>query len=606
MSARRVRFPEAVEAPELPEPVPRLGPVVFTVTFNGVDEVVDLSDLPCPRLARAMAEALAQSPVSRGSVQNRKRFRRYLLGTVRQFIAFAAAAMPEQGDTLDLDDLEPELLDAYEQMLISRYGQDSKEPYVILMYLVTLLRLVRDALPDGFEPAFAARLGYATAVANRRPVNPLDSYPLPVFEALEAAALSSVGAIRDRILEGERLASSGDDPEVHGWDRLENILWHTERHGPLQSKHSRIPGVVRHGGIRDINTRLFLTSEDMIPFQVLLGCQTGMEPEGVKQLQTDCLANPARGYVSLAYVKRRARGNPHKTLRIRDGGTLRSPGGVIRLALRLTQRARSLEGVSDLWVTVSRRTGEVTARFAGRVVVDTQYRRAWMSAHGIDVRQDKGGLPVTLDLRRLRKTYKSQQYLRAGGILPDFTSGHTSQVAGRHYADIGAHEEIHDQAVEAGLNQALAVALPPPVVLDDNGERLDEGSIEIAPAAVRDALSGATDVWLSSCQDFFASPYATKPGAPCPVPPWVCLECPNAVFTTRHLPSVLSALATIEQQREEFSTADWQARFGQAHQRIINGVLARFSTAQIATARAIAEGDGARLALPPSFLEVLS
>lgn len=48
-------------------------------------------------------------------MQNRKRFRRYLLGAVREFVEFAAAAMPELGDALDRDDLEPELLDAYEQ-----------------------------------------------------------------------------------------------------------------------------------------------------------------------------------------------------------------------------------------------------------------------------------------------------------------------------------------------------------------------------------------------------------------------------------------------------------------------------------------------------------
>ncbi|MEU9303371.1 hypothetical protein [Streptomyces sp. NPDC048269] len=578
---------------------------MFTVTFSGLEEVVDLSDLPCPRLTRALAEALVQSPVSRGSVQNRKRFRRYLLGTVRQFIALAAASAPELADDLDVDDLEPELLDAYESMLIAEYGQDSKEPYVIMSCLVALLRFVREAHPGGIDPAFAARLGYATADANRRRMKPLDSYPLPVFEAMEAAALASVGEIRDRILEGEHLAATGSDPAVHGWDRLENILWHTEHHGPLSPVHSRIPGVIRHGGIREINTRLFLTNEDVIPFQILLACQTGMEPEGIKQLQTGCLANPARGYVSLAYVKRRARGNPHKTLRVRDSGTLRSPGGVVRLALRLTRRARGLVEAPDLWVTVSRRTGEVTARFVERIVVDTPYRRAWMDAHGITGMQDRGGASVTLDLRRLRKTYKSQQYLRAGGILPDFASGHTPEVAGRHYADIGAHEEIHDQAVEAGLAQALAVVLPSPVILDDDGRRLDEGTVEIAPDAVRDALSGATDVWLSSCQDFFASPYAVKRGAPCPVPPWVCLECPNAVFGTRHLPAVLSTLATIERQREEFSAAEWQSRFGIAHQRITTGVVARFSTAQIATARAIAEGDGVRLALPPSFLEVL-
>ena len=213
---------------------------------------------------------------------------------------------------------------------------------------------------------------------------------------------------------------------------------------------------------------------------------------------------------------------------------------------------------------------------------------------------------VSLDLRRIRKTYKSRRYLEAGGSCPTSSSGHTTQVAGRHYADIGAHEEIHDQAIEAGLTEALAVALPPPVVLDTDGTRLDSGAADLTPETVRDALSGETDMWLSACKDFFNSPWALKKGAPCPVPPWVCLECPNAVFTSRHLPAVLSALSSIERQRDELPPAEWTARFGLAHERIITGVLGRFRSPQIELARAIAEADGPRLALPASFIALLS
>lgn len=42
-------------------------------------------------------------------------------------------------------------------------------------------------------------------------------------------------------------------------------------------------------------------------FLILLICMTGLEPECAKRLQADCLTNPARGLVSVNYVKRRAR-----------------------------------------------------------------------------------------------------------------------------------------------------------------------------------------------------------------------------------------------------------------------------------------------------------
>lgn len=269
----------------------------------------------------------------------------------------------------------------------------------------------------------------------------------------------------------------------------------------------------------------------MLSFHVLLACQTGMEPEAIKDLKVGCLINAARGFVSVQYYKRRAGGDPHKSMRIRDGGNLRSPGGVLRLAMRLTKRARELGGYDDLWVSVSSATNVLGPASGARVLLSAWDRGRFLAEHGFDAMQDKGG--------------------------------------------------------------------------SEEGGRLDDGSQEVPSEAVRDALSGATDVWLSSCRNFFDSPYSLKKGAACPVPPWVCLECPNAVFTTRHLPAVLSALGTIEAQREEFSTAEWTARFAVAHERIVKGVLARFSALQIGTAQAIAEADGPRLALPASFLETL-
>jgi hypothetical protein len=107
-------------------------------------------------------------------------------------------------------------------------------------------------------------------------------------------------------------------------------------------------------------------------------------------------------------------------------------------------------------------------------------------------------------------------------------------------------------------------------------------------------------VFLASCRDFRDTPFAAK-GKPCPVAMWGCLECPNAVFTTRHLPQVLTFLSFTEAQREEYPAAEWELRYGTAHRRITAGIRDRFAPAQVATAQAIAEGGGARLLLPPQF-----
>ncbi|OII65212.1 hypothetical protein BJP40_17700 [Streptomyces sp. CC53] len=601
MSPRRVRFPAVVETPAAAEPVPTIGPVIFTVDLNGSPESIDLSGLPCPRLTRALASALAEVVSAPGTLRDRNGVR-YVVKRIREFVEFTAAALPGSASDLRLSDLEPDLLDAFETRLIAQYGGTSKEPYLTMTYLVRLLKLVHEAHPDAFGAAFHARLGFTSASAHRAS-KPLDAYPFPVLDALENAARDDVARVRDRILEGENLAATGRDPRRHGWDRLENVLWYIANHGPLTVDDASCKVLRPLGGREELNGRLHLTARDLVPFLLLLACQTGMEPECIRQLRSDCLASPARGYVSIAYVKKRAPGSTHKTVRITDGGSLRFPGGVIRLALRLTKHTRELIDSDALWCDVGRH-GQARASFDGPQ--GSAVSRQWMSERGLDRLTDRDGGPVALDLRRVRKTVKSRQYLRAGGVLEDFASGHTRPVAAKHYADIGAHEETHEQAVEAGLEQALGAALSPPVVLSDDGDRLDDGQAALTTREIESALSGEQDVWLASCRDFFASPFARKPGAACPVPAWGCLECPNAVFTSRHLPSLLSFLDFLERQREEYPAAEWTTRFGLAWDRIVHGVRARFSTRQIATAQVIAEGGGDRLLLPASFLEVIA
>ncbi|MQA63843.1 MAG: hypothetical protein GEU86_20780 [Actinophytocola sp.] len=606
MSRRRgraVRFPTGVELPEPPAPVPTLGPVVFSLVFDGRQRRIDLSDLPCPRLVRPLAQALAGISGEDGTVREWGGFHQ-MVRHLRAFIGFTAAAEPGQADELGLDDLEPELLDAWEAKLAADYGPGSGEPHLAMRTMVRLLRLADQARPDVLSMPMQARVAFATTSAFQPRSESLDAYPVPVFEAIQAAALADVRAIRDRIAAGERLAAAGADPQVAGWARLENVLWHIARHGPLTREHRRVrPVRSRPGGIGGFNAHLFLTTADLVPFIVLLICQTGLEPECAKGLQANCLINPARGFVSLAYVKKRARNASHKTIRVSDGGALHFPGGLIRLALRLTARGRQVTDTDALWADVRRdgvHTSFGTGGSFGRRTAE------WAAQHGLDTLTDRGGVPVRLDLRRLRKAYKSRQYLQAAGVLDDFTTGHSKQVAAAHYADIDAHRELHEQAIEAGLGQALEVALPPPVVAGEQGQPLGDEAAALTPAQVSAALSEQSDVFLASCTDFYASPFARTKGAGCPVAIWGCLECPNAVYTTRHLPSLLSFTDFLHAQREDLSEAEWCARYGLAFDRITTGITPKFTTEQITTARLIAEANGDQLPVPAQILEQIT
>lgn len=593
-----VRFPHPAALPEPPAPVPSVGPVVFSLAFERESHVVDLSDLACPRLVRELAEQLAGIGGRDGTVREWSGFNQ-MVGYMRSFIVFTAAAHPGRADRLGLDDLGPELLEAFEDHLAASYPPASGEPHACMRTVVRLLRLAGEAAPGRLSLEMQRRVAFASTRSFRPRAKPLDAYPLPVAEAIEAAALADVRRVRDRIAEGERLAAAGEGPETAGWSALANVLHHVAAHGPLTDEHRSIRAVaITHGGTRAVNEHLFLTAADLVPFVVLLMLQTGLEPECVKGLRTDCLVNPARGFVSISYIKKRARNASHKTVRVPDGGALHFPGGLVRLALRLTARGREWAGGDLLWNDV--RDDGVHASFGTGGSFERKVTQ-WAEQHGLHELADRGGAPVRLYLRRLRKTYKSRQYLRAGGVLDDFTAGHSKQVAAAHYADIDAHREVHEQAIEAGLRQALEVALEPPVVADEHGQPLSDGPA-LTALQVRAALSGETDVFLASCSDFYTSPFARRRGSACPVAIWGCLECPNAVHTSRHLPSVLRFLDFVTAQRDELPAEEWEARYGLAFERVTGGILPQFSNEQVTTARMIAEADDGSLALPAQVL----
>lgn len=599
---RAVRFPAAGELPEALVAVPVIGPIVFSLVFSGRARVIDLSDLPCPRLVRAMAAELAGIGGRDGTVREWTGFAQ-MVRHLRAFVLFVAAAKAGSAGELGLDDLEPELLAGFEAHVGAGYGRASGEPHAFMRTVVRLLRLAGEAAPGQLSLEMQGRVGFASITAFRPRAKPLDSYPLSVFEAIEAAATADVGKIRERIAAGEHLASLGDDPAAVGWSALANVLCHVVNHGPLTTEHLRIWAVANtHGGIRAVNEHLFLSAADLVPFVVLVIIQTGLEPECVKALRTDCLLNPARGFVSISYLKKRARNASHKTMRVPDGGALHFPGGVIRLALRLTARGRGWAGGDLVWNDV--RADGVHQSFGTGGSFERKVAQ-WAASHRLDRLVDRGGGPLRLDLRRLRKTYKSRQYMRAAGVLEDFTSGHSKQVAAAHYADIEAHREVHEQAIEAGLAQALAVVLPAPVVADEEGRPLGEGE-PLSALQVRAARSAEADVFLASCSNFYASPFARNPGSGCPVAIWGCLECPNAVYTTRHLASLLSFAGFMQAQRDELSAREWQARYGLAAERITTGVLPKFSSDQVDTARLIAEADAGLSGLSASVLESIT
>jgi hypothetical protein len=144
-----------------------------------------------------------------------------------------------------------------------------------------------------------ARLGFSTLSKAYR-LKPLDAYPFPVFEAIQAAALADVRKIRDRILEGERLASLGEDVETGGWeeDRERPASGRQPGSGRFRRVRGASVGVqgLHDGRHQTPQRKLVLSSHDLVSFLVLMigpmAWVPGLQIDPVDPAQSceDCLA----------------------------------------------------------------------------------------------------------------------------------------------------------------------------------------------------------------------------------------------------------------------------------------------------------------------------
>ncbi|WP_143673880.1 hypothetical protein OG333_38215 (plasmid) [Streptomyces anulatus] len=83
------------------------------------------------------------------------------------------------------------------------------------------------------------------------------------------------------------------------------------------------------------------------------------------------------------------------------------------------------------------------------------------------------------------------------------------------------------------------------------------------------------------------------------MPFWSCLDCSNAVITSRKLPAVLAYLDHLEEQRAGMPAEAFALAHGRTRRRILTQILPAFPASVITEARAIAESTRPLKNLPP-------
>ena len=583
---RSVAF--APMTPERPQADPVLG-LKFTIEAQyGGTALVDMTALDPRPLAIAFAGALRRSAALGGSIGAASVIKQYV-NAYRRFFAWLADEAPK---VAGVSDLRAAHLDGFASAL-ERGGMGAIHRHVTVGKVINTLRVIEADKPDRIAPDLHQRLRYTLATSAGRST-PRDAYSPFVARALRDAARADVEAMFRRFGADDR--TDGGDPIIaKARADVEAII---AKDGAILTGRVEVRrlyfmrlrrGLAFSTLIDDLHGRHHLLASDLPPLLVLLTLDTGLEPECLKTLTVDCLANAQAGTVELRYLKRRARGAEHKSMRVRDGG-VGTPGGLIRRLIEVTSAARQHLSADCLWIHHN----------AGGLYARIRHQRerfdAWVARHHI---VDDDGKPLYLLLSRLRKTHKALWYTKTEGHMTRFAVGHSREVAARHYADLPSLRPLHEAAIADAFREALAAAMP--TVLPPTAEQvLREAPEQAAPLMPSDTvgplLDGQQDVWLAACAGFYRSPFA-EVGSPCAQPFWGCFDCPNAVITARKLPAILAFLAFVEEQRRSLPASDWAAKFGRVHTRITVQILPAFSDAVIAEAHGQLESE--RLYLPP-------
>lgn len=590
-----------------------VGPVVLTASFPGGRScrcVISESRagsggkaaevFVCRELLRDVSRGFMPMCAAGGGIQSPATLRQ-MVKALRHLARVVDVRAGSGAASLRLRDLSTDDLQAFEDRLLV-LNPGGKHAWMTSRSVARLLIAIDEEWPGRVPVAVRQRTRFQTlpnpSLAPREPFSPF------VASKLREASLAEMKDVAARLRKGTESLALGCDPEDDGWDKVANVLWAIDASGgTLISRrltwraHDRLPAA-----FPEIVAALYPSAGDLVPFLVMLGLQSGLPIECVVSLRRDCLRNPAGNTVQIDHEKWRSGPSPFRSKRYPDGG-LRTPGGIVRAVLEVTERA-ARHGDSP-WLFVGYGLGRL-----GRPTFHEKAKRQFVQRHRL---VDDGGQPLVLQLSRLRKTRMVEwaKELKGDPEALSRLGDHTMQVNWESYADVEAMRPIYEETIAAGLAHAVDAAdraAKAKVVTAETEAllRADAGagaeSLGIEAGEVAGVLDGDADTWLAACTGFERSPFG-RPGQPCPEPFWGCLECPNAVITERKLPAILSALDAMVAERASMAPAVWREQFGQPFLRIVNDIVPAFGAGAWDRARQVASAQGPIRALPTGVFD---
>ncbi len=585
---------------------PRTDESLRVVTFideDGAPWDFDFSDLTA---APTLVDDLVAAVVAGSSLGGRWRTRKTMesaVSTARQFAANMATNFPQ---VLSISDITPEVWWAW------RRAKEENQRWPGTINRTRALLSESGNLPDTTRKAMRTKVAKPR---KRLPKN--DAYSRTEFSRIQSAAKAKVRQAAARIETNlQTLAdyrqSTGETDHVvvksNGacWT-LGSLLEYLAGNGKLPSRY--IAWWVVNNNAFDLRgaanpaQAIFPSQGEIYCLMVLLVCERGFNLSVMDKLTIESFESSDRITEDLVHtveIDKPRRGSRRYSAEVLTGDA----GKLWETAVRITQPCRdtlAALGSPTTKLLVAHRANSAGLRPAARgnharrtrSVVDLgPFRTDWLSggfgAHmvsGLDLRTDSGS-PLQISLQRLRLTEQ---------VLNEHPRQNTDAISEDVYRrrDSSALAAVTDTIIE-GQNDALAHAKTTVLVrsFSHNDVKQAQEDPEAAAAqlgvptvTLKLILAGRLDTVAAACIDFSNSPFADAPGNPCPASFLLCLTCPNAVITPRHLPRLVALLDALDNVSSIVSADRWAASYAEHYGRLASVIRDNATAAEIAAAR---------------------
>jgi hypothetical protein len=414
-------------------------------------------------------------------------------------------------------------------------------------------------------------------IAHQRDRTPHSPYSEGEWVRLTEVCRRVVKREFQRFKEAMAAAERGQDPYVGGW-RVDNVRWAMTNWGPTKAASVVTWRAGHPSGLRQKEFPYALARDapvvfpdtwTVIAYRLLLGVYTGIVPDGLADLGLGDVNWAGDSTVLLDYVKGRT-APENLVLSTRATRLLQQ-----WLEHSAPSRRFAPDHLKDaLWLRyVASGARWVTKQQTSETI------RAW--AHNAELLDDKGG-PLPIHRHRIRTTHGAIRDRRhwKGSRRSTIDPNRSPRVEGDNYLTLGTkaqREMVNDIIADAQMDM-MRRAQPPMVLTEESVAALvrdypaQVAALELTDEVLAELVGGQRDVFSASCGDQMSGLHGPK-GKPCPARPWVCLACPLALFTPRHLPNLLRLRAFFSAMWQQMAAAEFMPLFGFYSQRL-DGILA--------------------------------